>query len=302
MKKLINIITTLALVLCAVPPVTTAYAADMPNETFYDDNVQTLGVEPVIGPAVMYLNGATLYADGSKTYMVSEDGTHIPVRVIGSHYFYTECNGDEVCIDDSNLTLTQPTVETVNGIDVYTDKNGDSFVYDGNGELRAAEKLENGNLAFFDKDHNIVFFMPNGHFCVLGALVDTVSLSENTTYGMSISCNQSIGDNTGIGFNISDNMGTNSSDSMSISQNVGMNTSSISIGSPISIGQSINDNAGHNSSETVSLPVTLSIYTDWNGNLYYNDNGIDRPLAEYEGAATVPIDLLPASEGYIVSK
>lgn len=301
MKKLINIIATLALVLCAVSPATTAYAAEMPDNTFYADHTQTPDVEPIIGPAVMYLNGALLYADGSETYMLNEDGTRIPVRVVGSHYFFTECNGDEVCIDDANLTLTQPTVETVNGIDVYTDKNGDSFVYDSDGELRAAEKLENGNLAFFDKNHNIVFFMPNGHFCVLGALVDTIDLKKDTSLSTSFSTSQSVDANDSIGYGVSEGMNTSSGYSYSVGQPSTISMSeSVSAGTPFSVSENISGSVGHSSGVSISIPATLDVYTDWNGKLYFNDNGIDRPFAEYEGNVSA-LNILPAPDGYIVS-
>lgn len=269
MKNLINTITSLVIALFVTMPVMTAHAADISESILYDDNTyQALEQNTILGPAVMYINGTTIYTDGSGRYMLDESGRHIPVWTAGGHYFFTECNGDVVCIDDKSLTMTGFTFESMNGIPVGSDKNGRTYAYI-KGELRAAEKFDDGRLVFFDKDHNIVFAYPNGDFYILGAIVDILDMNWTTEFEK----------NSGINVSAS----TSSGASMSLEDSVDVN--------------------GNNSISVDDLSHMLLVYTDWNGNLYYNDDGVDRPLAEYEGSGVAtPIDLLPTTKGYIVSK
>lgn len=247
MKKLINTITSLVLALFVTMPAMTAYAADMPESILCDASArQTLEQSTVLGPAVMYINGATIYTDGSERYMLDESGRHIPVWTAGDHYFFTECNGDVVCIDDKSLTMTGFTFESMNGVPVCSDKDGRTYAYI-NDELRAAEKFDDGRLAFFDKDHNIVFAYPNGDFYILGAIVDILDMNRTTEFGK--------------------NSGINVSASMSVEDSIDVN--------------------GKNSITIDDLSHMLLVYTDWNGNLYYNDDGVDRPLAEYQDSGVI---------------
>ena len=92
----------------------------------YEDHCEALA------PAISMFNDFTIYADGSGSEYIVEAGTKYPISwdEDRSFFSYVTENGNYVRVYEDHCEVLAPAVALVNGVELYTFPDGQTYVYD----------------------------------------------------------------------------------------------------------------------------------------------------------------------------